>query len=188
MDWLSFISSIIDSIVWPVTILILVYLLRNPLSSLIPLLQKLKYKDLELEFGRRIEEAKEEAEAELPPTDSLLEIDESRKERLLKLASISPRATILDSWREIELSLLDAAERNKVKLPYRRARSPLQVMKTLQEADLIDKNKIPLFEDLRILRNQAAHSPDFTLNTNSAIEYSSLAFRFADYIKSIKKV
>ncbi len=55
MDWLTFLATIIQAVAWPVTIVAIAYLLRKELRALIPLLTKLKYKDIELEFGRRVE-------------------------------------------------------------------------------------------------------------------------------------
>ncbi|MGH2397987.1 MAG: hypothetical protein ACRDFW_13640 [bacterium] len=66
MDWLTFIARVIDAAAWPVTVFVILLLLRKPLSGLIPLLQRLKYKDLELEFGRQIQEVRQEVQAELP--------------------------------------------------------------------------------------------------------------------------
>lgn len=185
MDWLSFISTVIDSVAWPAAVIILVLLLRKPISNLIPLLQKLKYKDLELEFGRRIEEAKEEAATELPPEIDILALPSADRDNLAQLAAISPRAVVTEAWRKVETAALDAAERHAVALPYRHARSPVQVIRALQKAGLVGQGKMPLFEDLRVLRNEAAHAPEFALSPDSAIEYASLAHRFAQYLDSL---
>lgn len=63
MDVLTFISELIKSLAWPVAIIILVILLRKPIVELIPLLRRLKYKDLELEFSQEVTELKAEVEA-----------------------------------------------------------------------------------------------------------------------------
>jgi hypothetical protein len=105
MDTLTFISNVIDAVAWPAAIVILFLALRRPFSNLIPLVTSLKYKDLELQFGsklRHIEEAKlpEGREAATPPAES---------ERMRRLAEISPRAAVLESWINIELAALSAA-------------------------------------------------------------------------------
>ena len=50
MDKLTFISNLIDSITWPLLAVIGLFVLRKPISKLIPQIQKLKFRDLEAEF------------------------------------------------------------------------------------------------------------------------------------------
>ena len=66
MDWLAFVASVIGSLAWPSVLLIIFMLLRKPLYGLLPLLQKLKYKEIEVEFTRRVEEVSAEVVQELP--------------------------------------------------------------------------------------------------------------------------
>jgi hypothetical protein len=66
MDALQFTSSLVGSLAWPSVVLAIVVALRKPLSDLLPLLQRLKYKDLELDFGKRVEELRAEVAEELP--------------------------------------------------------------------------------------------------------------------------
>jgi len=63
MDALTFISELIKAVAWPVTAIALVVLLRKPIVELIPLLRRLKYKELELEFAQEVSELKAEVEA-----------------------------------------------------------------------------------------------------------------------------
>jgi len=66
MDWLTFFSKIIDSIIWPLVIIVAGIILRKPLSSLIPLLRKLKYKDFEAEFSKEVSELRHIVKKEIP--------------------------------------------------------------------------------------------------------------------------
>ncbi len=54
MDTLEFIASIIDSLAWPLAIVVLIFILRMPLGKLIPFLERLKFKGLELDFTKRV--------------------------------------------------------------------------------------------------------------------------------------
>jgi len=54
MDWLTFVTKIIESLAWPVSIVVIVLILKKPISALLPLLRNLKYKDLELSFGEEL--------------------------------------------------------------------------------------------------------------------------------------
>ena len=44
------IVNLVGVLAWPVTVLVIFLSLRIPLLKLVPLLQKLKYKDFEMEF------------------------------------------------------------------------------------------------------------------------------------------
>ena len=59
MDVLTFIATLIDSLVWPIIIIVFVVLLRKPLSDLIPFLERLRYKDFELQFKSNLQLAKD---------------------------------------------------------------------------------------------------------------------------------
>ncbi|MDI5787838.1 hypothetical protein PO124_03270 [Bacillus licheniformis] len=46
MDWLEFVSAMVQSLAWPAALMICVLLLKEPLSDRMKELIKLKYKDL----------------------------------------------------------------------------------------------------------------------------------------------
>ena len=66
MDPLSFIAEIVKALAWPLTALGIFLVLRRPLMGLIPVVARLKFKDLELDFDRRLAEAS----AAAPPSPS----------------------------------------------------------------------------------------------------------------------
>ena len=102
MDWLQFIASIIDSLAWPGAILAAVILLRRPLSALLPLLRRLKYKDFEVEFDRKVRKLREEAVAALPPLPKTVPSQIPEETALIELVSVAPRAAVLESWLLVE--------------------------------------------------------------------------------------
>ena len=55
MDLAKFLSGAIDSLAWPAALVITVYILRRPLSRLALLLRRLRFRDLEVDFERRVE-------------------------------------------------------------------------------------------------------------------------------------
>ena len=97
-------ASIVDSIAWPVTIGIAAYLLRKPLIELLPNLTQFRYKELEVQFGERLERLEQELEQEpppeqiAPPSDLQLIADE----RFDALAEISPSAAVLEAWIDVD--------------------------------------------------------------------------------------
>lgn len=50
MDKLTFISNMTNSLIWPAVILVGLYVLRTPISKLIPRVNRVKFRDLEADF------------------------------------------------------------------------------------------------------------------------------------------
>jgi len=188
VDALTFIASIVHALVWPVFLIVVVMLLRKPLTTLIPLLTKLKYKEFEIEFGKQIAEIKEEAATELPaPAREGLTEPRLLSGKAVELLRVSPRAAIIEAWREVELAAANALVRNKAFAavqPYNA--TPLRLAKWLQAYHLLEPPKAGIFHDLRALRNQAAHAPDFAISEEVARQYIDLATRLVDYLDGLK--
>jgi uncharacterized protein YutE (UPF0331/DUF86 family) len=187
LDSLSFTAELINTLAWPLTVLVIIVLLRKPIAGLIPLLQHIKYKDFELEFGRQIREVRAEANEELPPPKKPEAAIAQAPDPLFELSRISPRAAVLEAWKQVETAALDAAQRNDVPLKYRDAASPVRVIRVLENADVVDPAVMAIFHDLRALRNQAAHAPEFALSTEAVLEYVELAKRLIDYLRTAER-
>ena len=184
MDWLTFTAEVVKALAWPAAILFSIAILRKPLSGLIPLLQRLKYKDLELEFGKKIQELKADAAKALPVSVPEIAPSTSVSDSIIQLAEISPRASIVEAWRELESTAAEAASRHQVGLTPREVRSTAELANALERAKILDHNRLNLFHNLRALRNKAAHSPDFALDSSSALEYADLAGRLEQYLRT----
>ncbi len=52
MGWKELVSSIIGYLAWPITVLVMFFLVRERIGQLIDKLGRLKYKDLELDFSK----------------------------------------------------------------------------------------------------------------------------------------
>ncbi len=109
MNWLEFFASIIGSLVWPALLIALLIVLRKPLADLIPLLQRLKFKEIELEFRRRVEDVSAEVAEELPQVAAAAVPPELAA--VARMAEISPRAAVLEAWRTVENAAIEAARR-----------------------------------------------------------------------------
>jgi hypothetical protein len=181
MDWLTFLAEVIKALAWPVTVVILLLLLRKPISDLIPLLQHLKYKDLELDFGKKVQELIADMKKELPGNGKLP--DTTLKQRLSQLSQSSPRAAILEAWLELEEVALEALKRKQFAITSQDARSPLQLGHALLEAGILDQGKHEIYNRLRNLRNSATHASEFPIGVETAIDYAEAATRLAEYIK-----
>src|ERR1700729_794792 len=90
---LGFISQIVSSLAWPITLLTCVLLLKRHLLALIPLVRTVKYSDVEIRFGQEVAELKRNTDiAELPNLNPSPK--QSHWESLSRLADIRPRTAI----------------------------------------------------------------------------------------------
>jgi len=139
-------------------------------------MQRLKYKDIEIDFGRKVQELAIEATSELPaPTEARSIVE--------KLAFVSPRAAVLEAWLKLEAAAIEASKRHQLNLSSSELRSPLTLGRALEQVGVLDKNKSNIYHRLRNLRNAAAHASDFSFDSESAMEYVDLAGRLAEYFR-----
>src|SRR5512139_2060588 len=68
-DWLiilpallTFLAAVIGSCSWPITILVLLIILRKPMLDRLNDLRLFRFKDFEFEFGKRVQELEKEAD------------------------------------------------------------------------------------------------------------------------------
>jgi hypothetical protein len=183
MDLLTFVAECVKALAWPGSVLVIVLILRRPLTQLLPLLQRIKWKDFEAEFGEGLQEAKNSVQVVLAPEDTRLLPAPEEQGRLAKLAELSPRAAILEAWTTLEAEAIQYARTHyevgglppSMELPH--------AMRTLQEASAFPVPLRQVFRDLRALRNQAAHAPEFSLSAADAIEFVGLVGRLIAHLR-----
>ena len=190
MDWLTFIAEVVKALAWPATVVVGIALLRRSLLQLIPGLRRLKYKDLELEFERKLEAAKAEVAEALPapppvppalpqpetaalpqPTSTTVLDLPAMVETVERIAAASPRAAIAEAWRYVEIAIERALRRRQLSRP----RSPRELRKLLDGQGLLQDRMGALLDDLRGMRNQAVHAVEMELTPGQAVEYALLA-------------
>lgn len=166
MDILTFISSLVDSLAWPASVALMVLILRKPLTELAPLLRKLKYKALELEFAEKLNEIKPdqcEISAEMSSTDL-------RIERYKNLLEISPNAAVSEAWSDTERSILECGLRHGISSLLEKSQGITALGKLLLAKDVISENQFTALESLRTLRNHLVHS-GINISKKNAMEY-----------------
>ena len=178
MNVLEFISAVVSALAWPIAVIIAVVVLRRPLRHLLSRLETFKGPGVEATFQRQVEEAKEEAALAVAGLPSVQEGDKSQQERLeysdlLRLADVSPRAAILETWLRIESTLTDVAMRMDVSADTRRG--PLSLMEALERHGTIAPEVGSALRRLRNLRNVAVHTQDLDISKDSVVDYIETA-------------
>jgi hypothetical protein len=184
MDLLTFIANVIGSLAWPVTAIIIFVILRRPLLNLFPLVQRLRFQGIELDFSRQIQALAAEAHNQLPPVRKTDEKGQPMRAHWVELAQLSPRAVVLEAWLELEKAAVQASRRHNLNLRSVELRSPLILGEALEEAGVLEGTTLGIYHQLRNLRNAAAHASEFAFTSDSAIEYADLAARLTEHIQS----
>ncbi|MDH1696927.1 MULTISPECIES: hypothetical protein [unclassified Pseudomonas] len=171
MDWLQFISSIVASLAWPVAVITIVALLREPLGKVVPMIRSLKYKGLQIDVGRELEAAKVSAEHTDVQVECMEELEPTPVFR--QLASIEPRAAVLSAWSPVELALKDLSMKNGI---YKLGMPVYTIHDSLHKAGILDDSLFEVISRLMRVRAQAVHigpvSFDEAISTGELCEWT----------------
>lgn len=173
--------KLIVGIAWPAAVVWVAYLFKGELRSLMSRISQIKYKDAVANFANKMEQAETTASsiphvpANSPPQPEI----SSKLESLRRIADVSPRAAIMEAWVLVEDSAARSGHIQGTTVPRVNARSFVE--------DLIAGGKLPaesglLIEQMRKIRNQAAHLPDFVISQDEADRYLQLAARVSELI------
>jgi len=183
MNTRTFIAQLVAALAWPLTVLICVVLLRPLLVRLLPLIRKLKYSDVEIQFGREVAELKLAAAASIQPATT-----EARQqpiwEDLLRLAAVRPRTAILQAWQQVEAALIGMAKNRHLEVATAVWQMPMVLGALMLNAGMISVQQYDFLSRLRQLVNEATHAPVNSVNPDTAVEFVGLALRLAASLDS----
>jgi len=183
MDTLTFIVELLKAFAWPIVIVILIAMLRKPIAQLIPLLHRLKYKGLELEFSKEVFKLADQVERDVPMLHERNHKEWGDDQLLTFKAQHSPRTAILEAWLKLENVAIDTLRRKRPDFTKASFISPRYITNSLQKAEVLDKKQISIFNKLRRLRNMAVHSLDFNLDLDAVAEFVYLTEMFINHIQ-----
>lgn len=183
MNWLQFIATIVASLAWPATLIVAFFVLKNQLPGIFPFFERLKYKDLEVEFRKSVQDLAEKSRTTLPVTEPG-EQAAAPQNRLYTLAEISPRLAILEAWLEVESAAAEVLQARDPSLASKvRMAAPLRIGELLNRREIINGAQLEIFHRLRDLRNKAVHIADATFQLREVAEYIDLASSLAAQIR-----
>jgi hypothetical protein len=194
----EFISSLVGSLAWPVTIVLVVVLLRERLKAVLtalserfPFLTEMQAFGVQAKFQEGVEQVKKEVSklessiviagdpGQLPPL-----ITAANEERYRQLADLSPRATILEGFIRLEAAVLGAASRMGW-TPGPRNRSFRDAFEYLAKTAQLGPDVRHAVTEINSLRNRAVHQDDFMIPAEAALDLALTADRLARLIDSI---
>jgi hypothetical protein len=178
--------NLLVGIAWPAALIWIAHMFKAELRSLIPRMSQLKYKDVEAKFEIGLVEAEakvtviEQSSRSSGPRPEIT----SKLELLRRIAAVSPRASIMEAWVLVEDAAGKAGFVQGTAIP--RVNSYLFV-EELVRAEKLPKGSINLIDQMRTLRNHAAHLPDFSLSQDEADRYLQLAARISELILNVEE-
>jgi hypothetical protein len=191
MSWIEFFSNVIGSISWPFATVSIVIILRSPIQSLILMITRLKYKDVEINFGKELKELQQVAETTVPKLENQTKEESERtltfSEEIEKVAEIAPSAAISLAWSRVEREMYAAVLRLKSPPSYSPYASPYKNLMFLREHSNLDTNDFHVLDRMRRLRNEVAHSQisEVDINADEVREYAYLAAQLVHKLKNV---
>lgn len=185
MDILTFVSKIIESLAWPATAILVIFLVREQLPEIARSLKSIKYKDFEMTFERDVKEAAAEVKAALSAWDAATRpgflFGATPSQHTTAVSHYSQSAAMLEAWLMVESAAADFAAKldpnSAPKYP-----SPLKLKETLVKAGIFDRRQAEAFDALRKIRNQLVHVMNAQFSEDTVADYLASAEAMAMYI------
>tara|TARA_Y100000034_G_scaffold131201_2_gene191438 strand:- start:76 stop:681 length:606 start_codon:yes stop_codon:yes gene_type:complete len=174
---MDYVIRIIEQVAWPIAIIWLGYMFRSEVRVLISRVSEFKYKDVQAKFDRELVGAEIQASS-LPSSttsNAVRGLEQLPYSKFIEIAEVSSRAAILEAWIELESSVFAASKEAGIKVQNKY--DAFHLIKQLYEQNRVPKETVNTFKSLRSLRNQAAHLPDFALDSDEATRYLDLALK-----------
>lgn len=178
---MSTLADLVSALAWPLAFVWFVQKYGNDVKELILRLSKVKFGNAEAEFTLGLKVAEELAN-EAPLIEASKDLSEEdiefskRMSQLERIADVSPRAAIMESWLLIEEAAGKAGFVQGASIP---RINPLLFVEWLVTEGKIDKSTAKLVDKMRKLRNEASHLKDFELTKDEAERYLKIAVQIS---------
>jgi hypothetical protein len=186
MDTLTFISSVIASLAWPVTALILLAIVVARADRLRAIIRSIRFKDVEVTLHERLEEARAVGD-EIPPTRApeALGLASSLDDHILKLAAIDSGVAILRSWQKLEGKVIQLVQHNGLM----RFTRPDSFIQRLAKLDKLSWEEASLYSKLRGIRNDVVHIHEDSKQPTIAevVEFDQLVDKLVNRLEEIRQ-
>ena len=185
MDWRLFTVAVVGDLIWPITALIVLLVLRGPITTLLETISRFKASgfgsNIDVDFGVQASGLVDSAVSLVgehetgilidPPVGDVLPDLEDRFKDLTSIVYVAPQGAILEAWKIIEQELSRVAQLHGIGQPAQN-RSIRRMINDMSDLGFLHKSEALLLDELRFLRNQAAHpNTKNELSPESALYY-----------------
>lgn len=188
MDTLSFIVRVLEIVSWPLAVIVVALAFRRSINGLLPLLRKLKYKELELEFERETRTVLAKIEAELPAVIANEQKAEGAKAESRFTANFARRSRESDyldeGWFLLQRGVFDLVAR--LSLGDGSPITALDGAKLLLAHSAISAEQFALLHDLFVLRNKLHHA-NAAVSEEASRDFFLSAKRMEEFLNNVGK-
>lgn len=177
MTKFELIIELIDKLIWPLTTLIVFFLIRKQFRLLTPFIKKIKISEFELEIDRELAKVNAQAKSEFKP------INGHWKTHVVAMAQNSPTAAVLYAWDEIEAKSEALILKKDPKTNLDSSTKFKLMQELLVKMELIEAKKAKIYGDLRQIRNKVAHAIDYEISREQALNYINISIQLVDYME-----
>ncbi|MDA3799858.1 MAG: hypothetical protein PF692_12340 [Kiritimatiellae bacterium] len=176
---MDYIIKIIEALAWPVTIIVLAKMFQTQLTGLINRISRLKHGDTELSFQKQLQEIADKAELKHNPDSRQEHLipDDEETTLVFKLLNVDPLSAILVAWERFS----DAARKRLGD------ESPMNIglnlIRKLNQQNLIDEPDLDILNFIRNVRNSAAHARDTYVDKETAQRICSILLQLANELE-----
>lgn len=191
MDWKQFIIGFLSSIAWPAIALIFLIMFKSELARVVQRIAHLKYKDLELDF-EKVKQTAKELHLEISQEKSAIEspVFTSLEDQILDAVERAPSAAILLAWSGLETAIAAAVSRLAISPDSPSYRSPIHNIEMLASNGRLSKSYEKLLHEMRVLRNKVAHEQEsiLSISQDQAMNYAATAIELIKHFESYKRI
>lgn len=191
MTWLEFASATIGQLVWPLLIVVLVLVLKEPIKKLIdsPRLARLKAgpTGVEVEFKEELRDAEKQLleaghDKQIEPSLADDTIARDFLTEMNRLAAVSPRAVVMETHARLEKLLRESVDVNGARsVPFINMRA---LTRAAVEQGVLTPPESSVLYELSYLRNRVAHgADDEVITSETALRYAEIAAQVAIAIR-----
>lgn len=178
-SWLSFISNMTNALAWPIALIVIALIFKRPIVEILQKVRKLSYGETSIELD--IEKAEEQLKEAIPdPVQP--EASPEIEQRFDRLVKISPAAAITDAWKSIETELRRISD--WLGYDQKRPVRTLSVLARLVQRNLLSAEIAETVNELRNIRNSAAHSDD--ISPDLALRFYDMSVQVLNELKSVE--
>jgi hypothetical protein len=156
MNGLSFASSLIGHLVWPLVVAGAIVIFRKPLSELIGRVRHYEGLGQRMDFGPALAEAEDAVGKAVHDAPRAEKQAQNEPSSLAREAEVNPSYVVLQAWEQLSAAIADLAG---IVLPGQRIGqwNSWRFLPELQKRELLTADLVNAVNDLRNLRNQVAH-------------------------------
>ncbi|MEK4563313.1 hypothetical protein MKX54_01300 [Alkalihalobacillus sp. FSL R5-0424] len=177
MSILEFISSIVRSSIWPLTILVIILMLKVPITQLVQSIRSISYRDVRVDVGEQLHLIEQSNPAHMQTVLIQSEEEEELEDprptpvHIEQIAHVSPRAAMLYIWSIVEKETGDLLQSKSIHA------DEVQKIESLKKHRVLDAPLLKMFIDLKKLYEHVAAEAYVQVTPSDALRYCELCER-----------